>query len=595
MAFVLRTVSHSAEGREIVRSARVEGDRLTIGRTPESDIQLSDLAVALTHAVITRDGDRLSVAVEPGLSLQLDGRKSDGGTIQAASGGDIQIASHIVRILPTAAGASEIALSIERVLEGEATLSRSADRLFSLGSVLPGRRPVSWILVIALLAIFLAWPLLGSRSADPHEGLRADASWSSGKLSRAHAALEKDCTACHAKPFEAVRDTACVACHTQVHDHADPFRLARAQPGLSTWGRLKLAVKERLNLPAGRCVECHTEHEGPQTMPATAQRFCADCHGGLNDRLPDTRLADAGDFENAHPEFQPLFVGGWQGPRPMMRRASLAARPFEDNGLKFPHDLHLAPVGGVAQMARRLAPAHGFGRQLACKDCHVPVADGTRFQPVDMERNCAMCHSLAFDNAGGTVRTLRHGEPAQVVADLRDFYRIRSPARPPSLAPFARRRPGEGEAVEARREFSAGASQSGAQAAIRAVFSKGGACFDCHRIDAPAGGSLAFRVRPVAFPSRYMHHGWFDHRDHETQDCTSCHAAGTSDSASDLLLPGIATCRTCHGGETTAKPVASSCAMCHDYHMDQGAPSRPGRDRRDQAPEPMAALRREAR
>jgi hypothetical protein len=32
-------------------------------------------------------------------------------------------------------------------------------------------------------------------------------------------------------------------------------------------------------------------------------------------------------------------------------------------------------------------------------------------------------------------------------------------------------------------------------------------------------------------------------------------------------------CRECHGGETTAKDVPSGCAMCHDFHMDQGAPS----------------------
>src|SRR3546814_15517493 len=57
-----------------------------------------------------------------------------------------------------------------------------------------------------------------------------------------------------------------------------------------------------------------------------------------------------------------------------------------------------------------------------------------------MEADCAMCHSLAFDRVGGTIRTLRHGEPEQVVADLRDFYRSRSPA---PRAGATRRRPGQ--------------------------------------------------------------------------------------------------------------------------------------------------------
>lgn len=70
-----------------------------------------------------------------------------------------------------------------------------------------------------------------------------------------------------------------------------------------------------------------------------------------------------------------------------------------------------------------------------------------------------------------------------------------------------------------------------------------------------------------------MHHGWFDHRAHETQTCESCHNAGASQSSRDLLLPDLASCRTCHGGETARAQVQLNCAMCHDYHMDEGAPA----------------------
>ena len=172
-----------------------------------------------------------------------------------------------------------------------------------------------------------------------------------------------------------------------------------------------------------------------------------------------------------------------------------------------------------------------------------------------------MCHSLAFDRQGGTIRTLRHGEPRQVVADLRDFYRARPGA---SFDADGRRRPGIARAP--------GGSAQAAQA-IRAVFSPGGACYDCHQVVAPPRGSLAFDIRPVAFPVRYMHKGWFDHKPHQTEECATCHKADSSDAASDLLLPDLASCRTCHGGESARKAVPSSCAMCHDYHMDDGAPS----------------------
>lgn len=574
MAFLIRTKSRSAEGREIVRTARVESERLAIGRDPACDIHLTDLAVALRHAELAREGGRLALTTGEGLTVELNGRKSAAGYIELATGGDIVLATHAIRIMPSAA-ADEIAVEVERITEGETNLDKSAERLFTLAPVLPGKRGLAWLLALLVLGLGLAWPIKAyydrQQRAETFARFHADELWSSGSLSQAHAGLKDKCTACHVKPFEAVRDTACKSCHTAVHDHADPFRLARARPDLSRWRRIELAFKEKFDIPPGRCVECHTEHEGKQEMPVTAQRFCADCHGDLRTKLPDTHLPNAGDFGRAHPEFRPAMITGWSGERATVERMAPGQRPYEMSGLKFPHALHLSRSNGVAQMARRLSGAYGFGSALDCKDCHDAAPDSARFQPVDMEEDCAMCHSLAFDRSGGTVRTLRHGEPAQVVADLRDFYRGRDATMPSVLAPAARRRPGDAPDLHNRIQFSRGPMN--ADRAIRAVFSPGGACYDCHQIEAPVAGSLAFRIRPVAFPTRYLHKGWFDHRAHSTQTCASCHAAGRSNAASDLLIPGIATCRTCHGGEGSAKPVPSSCAMCHDYHMDAGAPS----------------------
>jgi len=575
VSFLLRTVSHSAEGREIVRTRRVEGDRLAIGRDPACDVHLTDLAVALRHAAIERLGDRLDVAVEPGLTVELNGRKASRGEIDLGTGGDLLIASHVLRFMPTPAGSDEIAVSVERIAEGEAKLDKGGERLFTLAPVLPGKRLMAWLLALLVLAVGLAWPIKAyyerRERADTFARFHADQIWSSGSLSAAHSGLKDNCTACHVKPFEAVRDTACRTCHTSVHDHADPFRLARARPDLGRWRRIELAFKEKFGIPPGRCVECHTEHEGKQAMPVTAQRFCADCHGDLRKKLPDTPLPDAGDFGRSHPEFSPVLIAGWNAERPRLRRLSLARRPSEDSGLKFPHALHLSSTSGVAQMARRLGAPYGFGQALECKDCHDPAPDGARFQPVDMEQDCAMCHDLAFDRSGGVTRTLRHGEPAQVVAELRDFYRGRAAPRPSVLAPAARRRPGDAPDLRNRIRFARGPGS--AERAIRSVFSPGGACFDCHQVESAPAGSLAFRIRPVAFPVRYLHKGWFDHRAHSTQTCSSCHLAERSKAASDLLIPDLASCRTCHGGEGSSKAVPSSCAMCHDYHMDAGAPS----------------------
>src|SRR4051794_12682731 len=125
MAFVLRTVSHSAEGREIVRTARVDADRLTIGRDPESDVHLTDLAVALRHATVERAGPKLSVRVEPGLTVELNGRKCASGTIELGTGGDILIASHLLRFMPTPPDADEIQVGVERITEARRSSTRA--------------------------------------------------------------------------------------------------------------------------------------------------------------------------------------------------------------------------------------------------------------------------------------------------------------------------------------------------------------------------------------------------------------------------------------------------------------------------------------
>jgi len=579
MAFLLRLKSQSASGREIVRAVRVEAERLTLGRDPECDVHLTDLAAALRHATVGRgDGDWLNVTAEPGLSIELNGRKVKAGRIDLASGGDIRIAAHLLRVMPVAAGETDIPIDVERSSESDTKISRGEERMFSLESKMPGKRAVAWLLSLLVLGLFLALPIKGYYDRQNEKlavrRYHADSSWSSGPLSAAHAQLENNCQACHVKAFEAVPDESCKACHTKVHDHADPFRLARAEPDLDRWGRAVLAFKETFDIPPGRCVECHTEHEGKQEMPVTAERFCSDCHQSLDSKLPDTKLVNAGDFGTQHPEFKPALITHWTQGRPVVERVALSRNPLEQSNLKFPHALHLSKTSGVAQMGRRLSAEHGFGQSLVCADCHDPDPSGTRFQPVNMAEDCAMCHSLDFERQGSLVRTLRHGEPAQVIADLKDFYRARPVQLPPNLRPGVRRRPNDAMENRAQAQFGrAVANPRRAEQAIRAVFSRGGACYDCHQVQAPPRGSLAYKIQPVAFPVRYMHHGWFDHKAHKTETCESCHEAGASNSANDLLLPDLASCRTCHGGESAGGKVQSSCAMCHDYHMDSGKPS----------------------
>jgi hypothetical protein len=72
-------------------------------------------------------------------------------------------------------------------------------------------------------------------------------------------------------------------------------------------------------------------------------------------------------------------------------------------------------------------------------------------------------------------------------------------------------------------------------------------------------------VAPANTTLRLMPHARFDHGAHDGFTCVSCHAkALASTESSDLLLPGIGTCRTCHApGPDYA---GSRCFECHAYH-----------------------------
>lgn len=588
MAFLLRSISRSADGREIVRASKVADDLLKVGRDPDCDIRLNDLAVALHHATLEQvSASKIGVSAEAGLTVEIDGSVTQFGQINLSVGGAVKVGPFLLRILPPEIGSEDVPIDIQRA-DMAAEDDRFDTRRFALQSVMPGKRTMSWVLTLVVLAIFLVWPIISFyQNRDQADrmamgGFHADSLWSSGSLSSAHGALSSNCQACHTQPFQPVQDTACQSCHTNVHDHAPLNLMQAAMPQMSGLRGFQQGIRDTFGQTAGRCVECHTEHEGPQRMVPTPQQFCADCHTDLRSRVSQTRLGNAADFETAHPEFQPLVLTRWDNGQPHYQRVPLNQRPLEMSNLRFPHDIHLSATNGVAQAAR----TNGLGQQLECASCHTPTPDGVRFETVDMERNCGSCHSLSFDRIGGTLRTLRHGSPEQVIADIRGLYRAGGPAFPPELSPGGRQRPGDVNQIRAAVQFARAQADTAnrGERAIQAIFSgENGTCSECHVVQAPPPGTLNYRIQPVQFTSRYIFHGWFDHRDHMivqrpgerrlegSTGCLSCHNANRSNSSSDVILPNLASCRTCHGGERTSLPVPSTCAMCHDYHIPTGA------------------------
>ena len=562
MQFRLRQIELTVTGREIVREAVVDKPALTVGRAAENDIHLPDLAVEASHASITSvDDNRIEITATGTLGFGLDGGTVTHASIDTRSGAELRFGSYRITISHDEDGA--VLLTVRQLEETERG-DLEKKRGFSLLSVLPGKRAMSWVLAVLIVGAFLVVPIVSNLTrGDDHEAtVIGDASWSTGELSLVHHALEDKCEACHVRPFESVRDKTCLGCHDNVHDHADPARLARSFEGRPLARQALWAVAHAFGKEGpGACADCHVEHEGTQRMALPAGQFCADCHVSLKEHLPDTRLGDASDFGTRHPQFTPAVV---TAPETHTRtEISLDDKPRENSGLAFPHKLHLDPKAGVARMAANIGSAAGYGSDgMACKDCHRPTEDGIRFKAINMERDCESCHSLAYEEVGGIFRTLHHGDVAQMVADL-SAADLKHP-----LAP-RRKRPGDfAEGGPYRFNFSVSAYKS---MLIGRALSKDGICGECHT---PVANDGKPGVMPVTLPTRFMEQGWFDHKAHSQEKCTSCHAAEQSTDSSDLLLPGIRQCRTCHlGPEAHDAKVPSECVMCHSYHPTSFAPA----------------------
>jgi pSer/pThr/pTyr-binding forkhead associated (FHA) protein len=551
MAFRIRKIEYTADGRRLVRDTDLATEQLTIGRAPDNAIALPDLAVEPVHAELTPAGlGKLSLRALGTLGVTVDGRSLSNATIDIASGAELGFGTYRLGLSRDGDGA--VLITVEDATAERDKVDATQDKQgFSLATVMPGKRPLSWVLALVILLAFLAVPIATHLRSAAHPDAKAgrvvnDAAWNPGALSLAHHSLTDRCETCHVRPFESVRNTTCLSCHKDTHDHAPAARLASARGSAGVGLALRQTVAHAFGREGpGACVDCHVEHTGNRPMESPRQQFCADCHAGLTGRLPDTKLGNAADFGTNHPQFRAAIITNAESRKPQL--ISLDAHPREDNGLTFSHKIHLDPRGGVAKMAMTLG-GQGYGQALDCANCHQRSADGVNFKPITMEANCEACHSLAYGRVGSTVLHLRHGDVAQANADL---------SRANGVEPLATARlPGL---------YRANFTPKPAPNLAQKAFTPDGLCGQCH---APIRRNGQLGLRHVTSVTRYMPNGWFDHNAHRQTPCGDCHLAKQSQSASDVLLPKVKQCRDCHLGENaTAPKVPSGCAMCHAYHV----------------------------
>ncbi len=546
MRVLIRFVRRGPAGAVEQKDRLYDGEMVTLGRSTDQVVQIKDRRVALAHAqMVLRNGQPVLVSRVPAGVLV-------NGTLQREvrlkPGDTVHIGANVLCILDPVEDC-DLAFSFEldaEVRSDELRVDLPRLRLAELGLA---KRRWSWALFLGVLLLALFIPAAGLKSPAVQDTLRGSALpddhfWSPGALSPVHATVATRCEACHEQPFRRVRNGACLACHAgNLHEH---IGIEAVKEGVV----LTAALRAETAVPAldeVRCTSCHAEHKEPATLVRNDPSVCTNCHQDLPTLAPWSRVtARVTDFATDHPAF------------------TLPAR--EDSGLKFSHAVHLA-TGGIRSPVGDTV--------LGCGDCHVPEPGGARFRPLRMERDCAGCHLLDFDPAYPD-RVVPHGDAGAVTEFLVDYYSRRyleSYADPLAAGPLAARRAGPRPSPAERERLLRDAREQ-ADLVTRDLFERR-SCVECHEV-AASGPSLAtWKVRPAEVRTAWLPRSTFSHAAHGTAltSCATCHEAESSESATDVLLPDIATCRDCHAGgkpsETPANRITSTCILCHGFHAER--------------------------
>ena len=427
----------------------------------------------------------------------------------------------------------------------------------------PYKRAKFWLtLLLPVLALtWIAWRTVAKDSRV----------YSSGRMSAAHAVLEKECATCHlqqAGVFSAkATDNACLSCHDGPVHHASQVKTLE-------------------------CAACHTEHRGRRNITAASEQTCAECHGDLKTNAGTPHYAAHIDsLQDGHPQFAALREG-----------------QRDPQTIKLNHAVHLKPI--------RRGP-NGPMVQLECSDCHRPAAvkatwtyadakyvtaqpsyseegelramktealaahgptSGRELMaPVKFATACASCHLLAFDKHFD--EGVPHDKPEVVHAFLLKKFQEYIAAHPADVRVV--RDPSRdltGKPIPPEVRILTPAQWITERTAIAEELLWRKTCNQCHTLMQMNGASLpqvqdatprALAPLPQVAPSnvtvKWMPHAKFDHDAHRGFTCASCHEkALKSTETTDILLPGIATCQTCHApGPDHAE---SRCFECHTYH-----------------------------
>lgn len=566
MDILIRQTSGVDTGDAAFSDRALDIKSLHIGSAPDQELQLAGEGVLPQHAELTANAKGARIVCRKGALVSVNGK--EGKKFDLSANDVIEFGGNRIEVTTPPTG-FDIAILVSRSRDSAAsTYEQSYKTDLSQTKLAP--RFFGWALTLAVLVLSVIIPLayhFASKSDDDMQsaGLSwpiTDTIWSSGPLHEAHASLDESCNSCHINLFEKVTNESCEVCHGDTQDHI-------------------VAVAQNQHLPIemnGTCASCHREHNEPvSSLIITSNKLCVDCHAPHDLQTDSTTLARIEDFgEGTHAAFHvsllwPPEEGSYDPADdwPINRTPLVGAQ--ENSQLKFNHEIHYDSTKVTLNQ----------GDRLACAHCHELSVDGEHFEDIKFELNCANsgCHELELDPRN----RLPHGQPDVTVAAIEGFYlrKFGNPDKTDSTTVVERRRRLDqsnndsekctGSAYECARELAA--------RKIEQQFTTTG-CVTCHTINDVGGEVLdRYQVAVVKLNEDYFANARFDHLAHgvlvepgaaETftgdDSCVYCHEAPTSSVSTDILIPTIDNCTTCHNGQERTLNVSLGCIDCHAYH-----------------------------
>ena len=389
--------------------------------------------------------------------------------------------------------------------------------------------------------------------------------YSSGPLSAQHAFFGKKCELCHVTRgffHKEVKDTACLSCHDAPAHHPTQVTFTPS------------------------CGSCHVEHKSSLQLAHTMDAGCTQCHGNLEVRSGEVKYERSIEgFDHHHPEFAALRAGATDpGTIRLNHYAHLHAKIAGPNG---PNDSVQMTCGDCHRPASDHRP-WPYAREIqACPtSTSAPAAelqaaaltmpDNPRdaharayMQPIRFAKQCAGCHmkDLQFDKRFNEF--VPHCQTDVVQSFLVKKYTEYIAAHPSAISePTNMNRVDLSSLVQLRPLPKTSEEWIKWQVAYadQLLFDHERGCGLCHQM-VKGEGPIPIAAKS-AIPVRWLNHADFDHDAHRMVKCESCHTrAPLSQKTSDILLPGIASCRGCHQQGGAAHDAADGrCSECHQYH-----------------------------